>query len=229
MSESALSPQPRPFLGVGRSALGRTWIERCDPAQAMIALAIAQTHGVPDVVARVLAGRGVGVQDAPSFLAPRLRDLLPEPYRLTDMERAAERLADAVVRRETVAIFGDYDVDGACSAALLGDYLGACGVPYLIHIPDRITEGYGPNLEAVASLKAKGAGLLVTVDCGTASHEPHAEARRLGLDPVVLDHHQAPDVLPDVVALVNPNRQDDLSGYGVSLRRGRRLPHCSSR
>ena len=118
------------------------------------------------------------------------------------------------MRRETVAIFGDYDVDGACSAALLAEYLRACGVPFLIHIPDRITEGYGPNVEAIRALAGQGARLLVTVDCGTASHEPLAEAARLGLDAVVLDHHQAPEALPQALALVNPNRQDDLSGLG---------------
>jgi single-stranded-DNA-specific exonuclease len=214
VAESALSLSPKSFLGVSRSALGRTWVERCDPARAPIAMAIAQTHGVPEVLARVLAGRGIGVQETPTFLAPRLRELLPDPHGLRDMEFAAGRLADAVERRETVAIFGDYDVDGACSAALLAEYLRACGVPYLIHIPDRITEGYGPNVEAVRKLKTDGAGLLVTVDCGTASHEPFGEARRLGLDPLVLDHHQAAESLPAVEALVNPNRQDDISGLG---------------
>ncbi len=212
--ESALIAPPRPFLGVARSALGRVWTERCDAGQAMTALAIAQSHGIPDVLARVLAGRGIAVSDTPTFLAPRLRELMPDPHKLTGMEAATARLADAVARRETVAIFGDYDVDGACSAALLAEYLAACGVPNLIHIPDRITEGYGPNVEAIRALKARGAGLLVTVDCGTASHEPLDEARRLGLDSVVLDHHQAPERLPEAVALVNPNRQDDLSGLG---------------
>jgi single-stranded-DNA-specific exonuclease len=214
VSESALSLQPRPFLNVTNSVLGRTWHERCDASRAVMATAIAQTHGVPDVLARVLAGRGVSVQEAPGFLEPRLRDLMPDPHVMTGMEAAAARLADAVQRGETVAIFGDYDVDGACSAALLGEFLRACGVPFLIHIPDRITEGYGPNVEAIRTLAGQGARLLVTVDCGTASHEPLAEAARLGLDAVVLDHHQAPERLPAAHALVNPNRQDDLSGLG---------------
>jgi single-stranded-DNA-specific exonuclease len=214
VTESALHNEASPYLGVTRSVLGRAWSERCDAGRSTVALAIAQTHGLPDVLARVLAGRGVSVQDAPVFLSPRLRDLLPDPHGLTGMEVAAERLADAVERGETVAIFGDYDVDGACSAALLAEYLRRCGVSYLIHIPDRITEGYGPNAEAIRSLKGQGAGLLVTVDCGTASHEPLAEAGRLGLDVVVLDHHQAPERLPPALALVNPNRQDDLSGLG---------------
>ncbi|MEE1657729.1 single-stranded-DNA-specific exonuclease RecJ [Microvirga sp. CF3062] len=214
MTESSPLLLPKPFLGVANSALGRTWVERCDAAQSTIALAIAQTHGLPDVLARVLAGRGVGIHDTDGFLNPRLRDLMPDPHKLTDMEAAASRLADAVTRGEKVAIFGDYDVDGACSAALLAEYLRACGVEYAIHIPDRITEGYGPNVDAIRALKEQGADVLVTVDCGTASIEPLAEARRLGLDPLVIDHHQAPEQLPDALAIVNPNRQDDLSGLG---------------
>ncbi|MBF9234645.1 single-stranded-DNA-specific exonuclease RecJ [Microvirga alba] len=214
MTESAPLPLFRPFLNVTESVLGRTWVERCDAAQSTLAVAIAQTHGLPDVLARVLAGRGVGIHDAERFLNPRLRDLMPDPNVLTDMERAVDRLADAVLRSEKVSIFGDYDVDGACSAALLAEYLRACGVPYLIHIPDRITEGYGPNVDAIRGLKEQGAQLLVTVDCGTASIAPLAEAKHLGLDPVVLDHHQAPEQLPEAVAIVNPNRQDDLSGLG---------------
>ena len=214
VTESAALALPRPFLGVTRSALGRRWTERCDSSRATIALAIAQTHGLSDVLARVLAGRGVSVQETEGFLSPRLRDLLPDPNTLTDMEPAALRLAEAALRGEMVAIFGDYDVDGACSATLLAEFLRVCGTPYTIHIPDRITEGYGPNSGAIRILKEQGAQLLVTVDCGTASLEPLAEARRLGLDTVVLDHHQAPEHLPDVLAVVNPNRQDDLSGLG---------------
>jgi len=214
VTESSPISLPKPFLGVTQSALGRLWVERCSAAQSAIALAIAQTHGVPDILARVLAGRGVGIHETEGFLNPRLRDLMPDPHELTGMEAAANRLADAVMRAQKVAIFGDYDVDGACSAALLAEYLRACGVTYAIHIPDRITEGYGPNIDAIRGLKEQGADILVTVDCGTASIEPLAEAKRLGLDPVVLDHHQAPEHLPDALAIVNPNRQDDLSGLG---------------
>ncbi len=217
MTQTALlGPQldPRPFLGVARSHCGRVWRERCDAQGTQLAVAIAQAHGVPEVLARVLAGRGVGLSEVPSFLAPKLRNLLPDPLTIQDMDRAAARLADAVTRRERVAIFGDYDVDGACASALLGGYLRDCGIDYEIHIPDRITEGYGPNVEAIRSLAGRGAGLLVTVDCGTSSHEPLAEARRLGQGTIVLDHHQAPELLPPADALVNPNRQDDLSGLG---------------
>jgi single-stranded-DNA-specific exonuclease len=213
--ESALALlEQRPILGVTRSVLGRPWLDRCGPERAPIATAIAQGHGVPDVLARVLAARGVGVHEVPGFLAPKLRDLMPDPQLVRDMQEAAERLAEAVVAGETVAIFGDYDVDGACSAALLAEYLRAAGAPHLIHIPDRITEGYGPNAEAIRALAERGARLLVTVDCGSTSHEPLAEAARLGLDAIVLDHHQAPEALPAARAVVNPNREDDLSGLG---------------
>ena len=215
MSES-ITPRPerRALLGVERSVLGRRWVERLSPEATPIATALAQAHGLPDLLARVLAGRGVGVHEAGAFLQPKLRDLLPDPDRLTDMAPAAGRLADAVTRGEKVAIFGDYDVDGACSAALLAEFLIRCGLDPAIHIPDRITEGYGPNLEAMRRLVGEGARLIVTVDCGTAGHEPLAEARRLGADVVVLDHHGAPDLLPDATAIVNPNRLDDLSGLG---------------
>src|SRR3712207_208007 len=145
-----------------------------------MATAIAQTHGLPDVLARVLAGRGVSVQEAARFLEPRLRDLMPDPRVLTDMGAAAARLADAVQRCETVAIFGDYDVDGACSAALLGEYFRACGVPFLIHIPDRITEGYGPNVEAIRALAGQGARPFATAHCRTATHGTPPGVPRVG-------------------------------------------------
>ncbi len=205
---------PRAFLGVTRSALGRPWRDRLDAAGLGRAEALSQLEGMPDILARLLAGRGVEPNEAALYLEPKLRDLLPDPGTLIDMQPAASRLARAVVTREQVAIFGDYDVDGACSAALLAGFLTEAGARPRIHIPDRLIEGYGPNSDAIRQLAAEGATLLVTVDCGTTSHEPLAEARRLGLDIVVLDHHQAPERLPEVEALVNPNRQDDLSGLG---------------
>ena len=139
------------------------------------------------------------------------------------MEAAAERLRQAVVRGERVAIFGDYDVDGACSAALLSEYLSACGCETIVHIPDRVTEGYGPSGQAVADFAAQGAKLLVTVDCGAVSREPFELASRLGLDVIVFDHHQAPETLPRTLALVDPNRRGRSFGTGLSLRRRCRL------
>lgn len=210
-----MSPiQPRVFLGVTRSALGRPWRDRLDTAGLGRAEALSQREGLSDILSRLLAVRGVEPAEAGRFLEPKLRDLLPDPAILTDMAPAAARLAQAVLRGERVAIFGDYDVDGACSSALLAGFLTQGGARPRIHIPDRLIEGYGPNSEAIRMLAGEGATLLVTVDCGTTSDEPLAEARRLGLDVVVLDHHQAPERLPPVEALVNPNRQDDLSGLG---------------
>jgi single-stranded-DNA-specific exonuclease len=202
------------FLNVTRSLTGRAWADRLDPQAQREALAIGQVHGLRDSLARVLAGRGIRTDDVQRFLEPTLRDLMPDPAVMLDMGKAVARLAKAIERRERVAIFGDYDVDGATSAAQLALYLSALGADPRIHIPDRITEGYGPNSDAIRMLAEEGAKLLVTVDCGISSHEPLAEAARCGMDAIVLDHHLAGDTLPEAIALVNPNRQDDLSGLG---------------
>jgi single-stranded-DNA-specific exonuclease len=164
------------------------------------------------MLARILAGRGVEAADAESYLDPAVKRLMPDPDTLTGMREAASRIADAIERPESVAIFGDYDVDGATSSALLARYLRYFGLDPIIHIPDRLFEGYGPNVDAVRALAERGATLLVTVDCGTTSIEPLTEAHRLGLDTVVIDHHQCDPVLPPALAIVNPNRLDDLSG-----------------
>ena len=172
---AAAGPTRRLFLGVERSACGRAWRDRLDERGAARALAITQRHDdVPELLARILAGRGIDVDAVASFLDPTVRALMPDPDSLADMRAAAVRLADAIMRQETIAILGDYDVDGATSAAVLGRYLLHCGRRPIIHIPDRLFEGYGPNVEAVRSLAAQGATLLVAVDCGTTSHEPHA-------------------------------------------------------
>ena len=209
-----MTGEKRFFLDVRRSATGVAWTHRLSERQDMAALAIAQGHGLPDIVARVLAGRGVSALEAPRFLDPTIRDLLPDPASLTDMEKAADRIAEAVVRREKVAIFGDYDVDGAASSALLKRFLSHFSVPSEIYIPDRIFEGYGPNPDAMRELVSRGARLIVTVDCGTNSVAAIEAAREAGADVVVLDHHQVGGALPPAVAIVNPNREDDLSGQG---------------
>lgn len=205
---------PHAFLGVTRSATGKLWRDRLDARGSAQALAIVQRYQLPEMLARIIVGRGIDIDAVEDFLDPTIRKLLPDPSTVTQMEAAAKRIADAAVRGEKVAIFGDYDVDGATSAALLAWHLRHCGLDPLIHIPDRIFEGYGPNTEAIRSLSARGAKLLVTVDCGTTSLEPLAEARKLGMDVVVIDHHQCGDELPAVNAIVNPNRPDDLSGLG---------------
>ncbi len=205
---------PPAFLGVAHSLTNKLWRDRLDARGAAKALAIVQRYQLPELLARVLAGRGVELDAVDDFLDPTIRKLMPDPFTVTQMEAAAKRIADAAQRGEKVAIFGDYDVDGATSAALLAWHLRHCGLDPLIHIPDRLFEGYGPNTEAVRMLAGKSATLLVTVDCGTTSIEPLAEARRLGLSVVVIDHHQCGTELPEVDALVNPNRLDDLSGLG---------------
>ena len=202
------------FLGVENSATGRAWRDRLNERGSAVAAAIAQRHGLPDLLARVIAGRGIELDEVEAFLDPSIRRLMPDPHVLTGMDAAATRLADAMVRGEQVAIFGDYDVDGATSAALLTRFLRHGGREPLVHIPDRIFEGYGPNVDAIRTLADRGARLLVTVDCGTTSHEPLAEARKLGLDIIVIDHHQADERLPPAVAVINPNRLDDLSKLG---------------
>lgn len=215
MSSAPLSVDPPPFLGVAASITGRRWQERCGGAAVQNHIAkMVQAHGLPELLARVLAGRGIGPEAAPRHLAPRLRDLMPDPNTLLDMDAAVRRLVRAVRRGETVAVFGDYDVDGAASAALLAGYLRGVGLRAPIHIPDRITEGYGPNIAAITALAADGATLLVCVDCGTSGHAPLEEAEKSGLDVIVLDHHAASEVLPPARAVVNPNRLDDLSGLG---------------
>ncbi len=202
------------FLGVSCSARGYEWRERLAPGAAKIATAISQQHDLPELLGRVLAARGVGLADVPVFLDPSIKALMPDPSSLVDMDKAAARIADAIEARAPVAIFGDYDVDGACSSALLSRFLAHHGTPSRIYIPDRIFEGYGPNVAALETLVRDGARLIVTVDCGTTSFDVLGKAKGLATDVVVIDHHQADERLPDVAALVNPNRQDDVSGQG---------------
>ena len=202
------------FLGVARSAKGFTWRERLQGAARNTAIAIAQRHGLPELLGRMLAARGVTLEEAAGFLEPSIKALMPDPSVVRDMDAAAARLTEAVQRHERVAVFGDYDVDGACSSALVHRFLAQHGLGCRIYIPDRIFEGYGPNPAAIEALVKDGAQLIVTVDCGTTSIAPLAVARRLGADVLVIDHHQADPQLPDAHAIVNPNRQDDLSGLG---------------
>lgn len=196
-------------MEIERSVLGRRWrLRPCDEAHA---LAISQLHGVPEIVGRVLAGRGVRPAEAAAFLAPKLRHFLPEPSHLLDLDRAAERLADAVLRGEKVGLIGDYDVDGATATALAARYLRSLGVEVAFAIPDRLLEGYGPNPRVIEDLVAQGCRLLVTLDTGTTAFEPLARARAAGLEVIVVDHHAAEERLPEALAVVNPNRVDQES------------------
>jgi single-stranded-DNA-specific exonuclease len=203
-----------PFLGVVASARGFQWRERLTGAAINTATAIAQRHGLPELLGRVLAARGIGIDDVPVTLDPTIKALMPDPSTLRDMDKAAARIADAIQAGTPIAIFGDYDVDGASSSALMKRFLLHHGLDARIYIPDRIFEGYGPNPAAIEGLIRDGARLIITVDCGTTSHAALAVAKPKGADVVVVDHHQADAELPDVTAIVNPNRQDDLSGLG---------------
>jgi len=197
-------------LGVERSLTGRRWEERA--ADLRQTAALTQELGLPELVARVLAARGVTAAEAGRFLDPRLRDYLPDPSRLKDMDAAVARLQRAIEAGEAIAIFGDYDVDGATSGALLGRFLRRLGVEPRFYVPDRIAEGYGPNSAALLRLRREGVAVLVTVDCGVTAFEPLAAAAEQGLDVIVLDHHAAEPRLPEAVAVVNPNRLDEPHG-----------------
>ena len=197
------------YLGVSTSITGRPW-RGPTAAEDRAAEALVQTTRLPLPVARVLAHRGIAPDEAESFLSPTLRDLLPDPLTLRDMGKAAERILKAVAAGERIAIFADYDVDGATSGALLHLWLRDMGREATLYVPDRIDEGYGPNEPAMAAL-AKGHSLIVCVDCGTLSHDPIAAA---GCDVIVLDHHLGGETLPDCVAVVNPNRQDESGDLG---------------
>ena len=201
-----IEPAPA-FLGVEASLTGRRW---SGPGleQERAAEALAQATGLAPPVAAVLARRGVAAGEAEAFLAPTLRDTLPDPRRLKDMERAAARLTKAVQDNEKIAIFADYDVDGAASAALLSDWLAFFGQRATLYIPDRIREGYGPNAPAMRAL-AREHTLILTVDCGTAAPEAIAAANAAGAEVLVLDHHLGAETLPPALAVVNPNRQDE--------------------
>ena len=192
------------FLNVDCSLTNRRWIGPSNEVERL-AVAMAQATKLPLPLCNTLVARGVAPQDAEAFLAPQLRDLLPDPLRMKDTGRAAARFLQAVKSRQRIAIFADYDVDGGSSAALLIVWLRAMGIAATLYIPDRIDEGYGPNVPAMAALGAAH-DLILCVDCGTLSHDPIAAA---GCDVIVLDHHLGGETLPPAYAVVNPNRQDE--------------------
>jgi single-stranded-DNA-specific exonuclease len=213
--------EPRPhFLNVSQSVLGRAWTDRLDFRTQRNAIAIGQRTGLSDILARIVAARGVEVDDAEAFLMPTVRSLMPDPSTMADMDKLADRLAKAIIDKEAVALFGDYDVDGACSCALMVRYLRHFGLDPQVHIPDRIFEGYGPNANAIDRLADAGASLLITLDCGTTSDGPILHARERGLEVLVIDHHLSDHELPQANALVNPNRPDDISGLGYLCAAG---------
>jgi len=204
------------FLNVSQSLTGRRWIGP-DPAQDRLAQALEQQTDLPAALCQILAARGISADAATAFLEPALKDLMPDPRVLKDMEKATHRILRAVETSERIAIFADYDVDGGASAALLLDWLKQLGRVATLYIPDRIDEGYGPNDQAMAML-ARDHSLIICVDCGTLSHGPIAAAAPA--DVIVLDHHLAGESLPDAQAVVNPNRTDETSDLGYLCAAG---------
>ncbi len=200
------------FLNITRSAKGQLWEARLEDQR--LAHTIAEKHDLPEILGRVMAARGVALDDVENYLNPTLRGLMPKPSALMDLEKGAARLAQAITTKEKIGIISDYDVDGVSSAALLLRFLRAVGHNALVYLPDRLTEGYGPSEKAVSALKEQGADLLLTLDCGVLSHDPLAHAADLGFTTIIVDHHQAGAELPHAYAVINPNRQDDISGQG---------------
>ena len=201
------------MLGVERSATGRRWVPR--EFDDRTALALAQKLGLPEALGRVLAARGVGMDNAEDYLEPTLRSALPDPSDFQDMDVAADRLVVAIQFGEPIAIFGDYDVDGATSAALLSRLFRAVGGVVRTYIPDRITEGYGPNGPAMLRLAKDGTKVVVTVDCGVSAFEALEVAANSGLDVIVVDHHAAEAKLPRALGVINPNRLDESGEFGA--------------
>ena len=205
-------PETSNFLEVDRSLTGRRW--RARPGDSRTALALAERFNVPEILGRVLATRGVGLDDAESYMSPTLRELMPQPDAVRDLEKGAARVAKAITDSEAVGIIGDYDVDGMTSTALMVSFLQTAGINPHVHIPHRVTEGYGPSVTAIEALAEAGSTVLITLDCGVMAHDPLTRAADLGMETVVVDHHQAGEHLPDAHAVINPNRHDDTSGLG---------------
>jgi single-stranded-DNA-specific exonuclease len=209
MSASASAAGSVAAFGVARSFSGRKWILQQPNEDAVREL--ARASGISLALARLLVSRGFGAGDVLDVLNPTLKRLLPDPLTLLNMDKAVARVRAAVENGESIAIFGDYDVDGSCSSALLHDFLAALGINTRIYIPDRMTEGYGPSAKAMLQLKDEGIRLVITVDCGATAMDALTAARDAGLDVVVLDHHAVEDA-PPAIAQVNPNRKGDTSG-----------------
>jgi single-stranded-DNA-specific exonuclease len=202
--------EPRPVLGVQSSFLGRKWVAR---ANAEDIEAVRQSSGLDIVRATLLAGRGIKGEQADAYLRPTLKNDLPDPSSLTDMDRAASLILDGIEAGKRITLFADYDVDGGTSAAQLIRWGRGLHYDFDLHVPDRIRDGYGPSRKAFERLKQSGTDLVVTLDCGAAAHDALRGAAEIDLPVIVIDHHLM-DGLPPALAIVNPNRPDDESGLG---------------
>ncbi len=194
-----------------KSVLGKKWSLK--PRNELLIEQMVQSLNISDFMANLLVSRGVSLRNAQVFLNPKIRDLLPDVFHLKDMKKASERIIEAINKKESICVLGDYDVDGATSSALLKRFFRDIGLDITIYIPDRITEGYGPSVSIINKLKEKGVSLIITVDCGTMAFEALSEAKNQNIDVIVLDHHISGETLPDAFAIINPNRLDETSLY----------------
>jgi single-stranded-DNA-specific exonuclease len=201
------------LLKVERSLMQARWVFA--PVAQDEVEQIARRHGLPEIIARLLCARNVPADGIERFLHPKLASDFPDPLSMAGMDEAAAYLAQAIQARRKIAVFGDFDVDGATSTAVMVRFLRHCGLDVPFYIPDRMAEGYGPNIDALKALKEQGAEIVILVDCGTTSFDVIAQARAIGLEIVVLDHHEAEDRLPDANHVINPKRRDDRSGLSM--------------
>jgi len=206
----------KPVLGTEISLRGRRWSQKLNDGIETERLihTIIQRYNLPEIIARLLVARHVSLEEVDRFLKPKLRDIMPDPSSLRDMDVAVDRLVKAILDNELIGIFADYDVDGATSSALLKMYLNTLNIRNELYIPDRIKDGYGPNKRGLEYLKTKGANLIVTLDCGVLAFDVLDDFNAQGVEVIVVDHHMAEPKLPKALAVVNPNRLDDLSGLG---------------
>lgn len=196
---------------MSKSILGKKWSQR--PSNENLVQQLVQRIGISEVIARLLNSRGITLEQTESFLTPKIKDLLPDPFHLKDMEKGVSRVIEAITSGDSICIFGDYDVDGATSSALLKRFFRDINIDVMVYIPDRIKEGYGPSAEIMRGLKAKSVDLVITVDCGAMAFDALSAAKAIGLDVIVIDHHIGGEDLPEGVAIINPNRLDEISEY----------------
>lgn len=203
---------------VDRSLLSHQWILR--EADENTKTSLSQAHHLPDIVIQLLAARGVKVDQVADFLDPKIKNLMPDPYHLLGMKEAVERIISALDQQKPIGIIGDYDVDGACSSAILSDFLKKLGAIVHVRIPDRVRDGYGPSVPLIDELKDKKVELILTLDCGSMSFEPLAYARGQGIDVIVIDHHGMLDVMPEALAIINPKRRDQQTDVQILCAAG---------
>ena len=203
----------KPVLGTEISIGGRRWSQKLNDSieTDRLVYTIVQRYDLPEIIARLLVARNVSIEEVDGFLNPKLRDIMPDPSSLMDMDVAVDRLVEAISDNELIGIFADYDVDGATSSALLKKYLDSLNIRNELYIPDRMKDGYGPNKQGLEYLKAKGASLILTLDCGILAFDVLDDFYIQGGEVIVVDHHMAEPKLPKAIAVINPNRLDDLS------------------